>query len=116
MNPRSHTPPGDRRSEAPELAPRVDLARLRVQVRVRVQVRAGNADPLTRGRSLPRIRVPRVVDFARTSPAAQRHDHAVAVGLVVLTVAQAMADAVAHRTVVVHQGPAVARHGRVVHR
>jgi hypothetical protein len=26
---------------------------------------------------------------------------------------QAMADAVAHRTVVVHQGPAVVLHGRV---
>jgi hypothetical protein len=31
-------------------------------------------------------------------------------------VAQAMADAVAHRTVVVHQGPAVVLRGHVVHR
>jgi len=62
------------------------------------------------------MRVPRVVDFARTSLAAQRHDHAAAVGLVVLPVAQAMADAVAHRTVVVHQGPAVVLRGHVVHR
>ena len=73
----------------------------------------GNADPLIRGRSLPRIPVPRVVDSARTSPVAHRHDHAVAVGLVVPMVVQATADAVAHRTGVVHQGPAVVLHGRV---
>ncbi|MDC3001917.1 hypothetical protein OA174_04900 [Actinomycetota bacterium] len=39
-----------------------------------------------------------------------------AVGLVVPKVVQATADAVAHRTVVVHQGPAVVLHGRVARR
>jgi len=44
---------------------------------------------------------------------ARRHDHAAAVGLVVPMVVRVTEDAVAHRTVVVHQGPAVVLHGRV---
>ncbi|MFL2924557.1 MAG: hypothetical protein ACJZ6B_00155 [Actinomycetes bacterium] len=48
---------------------------------------------------------------------AHRHDHATAVGLArVQTVVQATVDAVAHRTVVVHQGPVVVLHGLVARR